>query len=231
LPDGSFKHDAEEWIIGLRKKARNGTIGVLQGYFLADGKGNLLNRADVRIVEDHTKFRGFSEVRNPGSCISCHSKGLNKGTEDVLRATLEAGVTALSSYKNKEKIESFNFSNLTPQLDRSNEDYAAIIKELCGCTPSEATAAFRNVINSYDRKLTINRAAWELGIEPGQLTNCIALANVQGANFPAQIARLAVKLDCPRVSFEPAYRDLNYKVVPTTLIKLSNRAAGAAMQK
>jgi hypothetical protein len=216
-PDGSQKHDAEEWIFGLTKKdLKTGTLGALQGYLLTDGAGKLVTRADVRAVIDHSRFRNLTEVRVPGGCYQCHP-GLNDKTEDALRSTLEAGVTLKADYKTQQKIQGFNLTNLTPHISRSNEDYAAAIKILCGCTPKEATNAFKQTVLTYDRPLVPARAAWECGYdvaEVGLFKQAIALADSQGAQFPAQIARLAHGLPCPRVSFEPAYKDLNYVIVP-----------------
>jgi hypothetical protein len=215
LPDGSFKHDGEEWIIGLWKKHQaTGTQGALQAYFLTNGEGGVVQRADVRLVEDHTKFRGLAEIRVAGSCIQCHQSGLNYPTTDDFRDALGSGVVATADYKNKEKIEAFHFSDLKKEIRRNNEDFAAIVELACGCSPERAAAAFAATVRTYDRPLTPARGAWELGVARDELRLALAFASSGGAQLPARIAGLAHGRDCPRVAFEPAYEDLRYSILP-----------------
>jgi hypothetical protein len=218
-PDGSFKHDGEEWIIGLWKKARrpDGTYinGALQAYFLANGDGSIATKANINLVVDHTKFRGNPEIKNAGSCIQCHGSGLNPTKVDEFKATLESGVYATSDYYTKEKVEAFHFSDLPKEIRRNNEDFAAIVEVACQCPPEEAAAAFKSVVNTYDRPLTPSRAAWELGTSSDDLRLALGLASKVGAQLPARIAGLAHKRPCPRVAFEPAYVDLHYGIIPS----------------
>lgn len=218
-PDGSFKHDGEEWIIGILKKGRlpNGNYvhGALQVYLLTDGVGNIIQRADVRLVEDHTRFRGLSEIRIGGSCMQCHTSGLNGPTKDDFRGALESGIYATSDYLTKEKIENFHFTDMAKEIRRNNEDFSTIVELACGCKSEEAAAAFKSVVNVYDLPVSPARAAWELGIEKDELRLALGLASSVGAKLPARIAGLAHKRYAPRVAFEPAYVDLNYGIIPS----------------
>jgi mono/diheme cytochrome c family protein len=58
----------------------------LQGYYVANGKGERLNAAPTEIVTD--KFAEDKTVRNGLSCIRCHDQGL-KGFEDAIRPALK----------------------------------------------------------------------------------------------------------------------------------------------
>ena len=223
-PDGSFKHDGEEWIIGLWKKGRkpDGTFveGTLQAYFLANGQGGIIQRADVRLVEDHTRFRNLPEIRNPGSCVQCHARGINPGTVDELQDVIKSGVVATADYYDKfqlaakEKIESFHFGNPKKEISRNNEDYAAIVEAVCGCSPQNAATAFGAVVRAYDRPVYPARAAWELGISTQDLELALAYASSKNLLLPGRIAGLAHKRPCQRVALEPAFPDIQYNVIP-----------------
>jgi len=58
----------------------------LQGYYVANGKGERLEAAPTEIVTD--KFAEDKAVRNGLSCIRCHDQGM-KGFEDAIRPALE----------------------------------------------------------------------------------------------------------------------------------------------
>lgn len=200
-------HDAEEWIIGIRKiDLATGTQGALQAYFLSDGKGTVVDRAPVDIVEDFTKFRGYCEIRTAGSCIGCHSGGLNAPTVNDLRATVKAGVDAYSDYKNQQAIEAFHFADLDKEIRRNNEDYAAIVKIACGVhSPLQAAGCYRDAIKRYDEPLDLERAAAEIYCEPEELKLALGLASAKGVKLTARLAGLAHGRTCPRDAFETHY--------------------------
>jgi hypothetical protein len=214
-PEGGFKHDGEEWIIGIEKKhQKTGTRGVFQVYFLANGAGQLVQRADIRLVVDHTKFRGLQEIRIAGSCVQCHVNGLNPQTVDELRLALTSGVYAQTDYKNKDKIETFHFGSPKKDIRRANEDFGAMVELQCGVKPAVAVAAFASTVRSYDRALTPARAAWELGVERDELGLALGHASAHHARLPERIAGLGHGLAAPRLAFEPAHNDLRYKIIP-----------------
>lgn len=204
-------HDGEEWIIGIRKQAwdkrtQEFVNGVLQVYFLANGQGGIVDRAPVDLVEDFTEFRGYREIRTAGSCISCHSDGLNSPKVNDLRATITAGVDAYSDYKNQQAIEAFHFADLDKEIQRNNEDYAAIVKIACGVeSPLLAADCYRQAIKRYDEPLDLERAAAELYCEPEELKLALALASAKGVKLTARLAGLAHGRTCPRDAWEINY--------------------------
>jgi hypothetical protein len=207
LLPGEGKHDGEEWIIGVPKiHLASGTRGALQVYFLADGAGKIVARAPVDLVEDWTEFRGLREIRNAGSCINCHSRGLNLPTENSLRVALEAGVELKSLHPQNEQIEAFHLSNLDREMRRDLEDYEAIVGHACGCTPVEASAAYQSAVTAYDEEVTLETAAREFYIEAEEVPLALAWATRSGYNLGPRFAMLAEGLSIPRDAFEELYR-------------------------
>lgn len=204
-PEGDFAHDAEEWLVFQEKfSARTGKSGVLMVGFLADGSGKLVNRADVRIVEDHTRFRGFPEVRAVGSCLSCHTFGPNYPTVNALREQIELGVDKYAQAPEWDAIERFHFRDLATLLERNREDYAAAIDAILGETPDEAVRLFRQTVDGYDQDVPVELAAFELGLTVPEFVQRLALAN-SGGGLPARVAGLAHGQTMPRKAFEEAY--------------------------
>lgn len=212
-PTGDFTHDGEEWIIGLPKvHLASGTRGVLQAYFLANGQGRIVDRAPVDLVEDWTMFRGLREIRNPGSCIQCHPGGLNFPTRNELRDTLESGVELQALYPKNEQIEAFHLADVVKEIKRSNEDFEAIVRLACECSPVEASNAFQAACDRYLDPVTVEAAAREAHIEPAELRLALAWASKHGYDLGPNIALLAHGRSCPREAFEDRYRDFRMVV-------------------
>jgi hypothetical protein len=205
-PEGDFRHDGEEWIVGCRKlHLATGTTGALQVYFLANGKGEIVDRAPVDLVVDHTKFRGLQEIRNAGSCIQCHEAGLNRFTRNELRETLTSGVEAWAYYDDQQKLEQFHLADLRKELDRNNEDFAAIMRLAVGCEPYEAIMSYQSAIHAYDQPLDLNAAARELDAQPAELKLALGLASHYGYRLGARLSSLAHGGTVPRRAWEANY--------------------------
>ena len=205
-PEAPGKHDGEEWIIGIPKiHLASGARGALQIYFLANGQGNIVDRAPVDLVEDSSEFRGYREIRNAGSCINCHKRGLNYPTVNELRELIKSGVDVYARYPDNERVEQF-VADVTKELDRANEDYGAIVTLACNCTPVEATTAFMSAVSRYDEDVTLERAACEFGIEPNELKLAIAWASAKGYDLGPRYPALAHGRSIPRDSFEDRYQ-------------------------
>ena len=202
-PAGDFKHDAEEWIIGVPKlSTATGKRGALQVYFLSDGKGATQDKAPADIVTDHTGVRyGATEIRNGVSCIACHTGGLNQPTVNEFRQLIEFGVDVYAKKGVQEQLEAFHLSDIGKEITRNNEDFADIVTHCTGVEPELAVKAFVARIKGYDAAVTLEQAACELGAMPQELTFALAFASNDGT-FPARLAALAHGKPILRQSWE-----------------------------
>lgn len=205
-PDGGFKHDGEEWIIGLPKfDPATGYRGALQVYFLANGVGTVVPRAPVDLVRDHREFRGFAEIRNPGSCIDCHDSGINPVGPNQLAEVIKSGVEAYADYENYQAIEAFHFSQLDKEVNRNNEDFQGAALLACGEPSAEASLYVKQVVEAYDAPVTLERAAAESYIAPAELKRALALGSASGYSLGARLSALAHDGTVPREAFEENY--------------------------
>ena len=204
-PDGSFRHEAEEWIVGIPKlHAASGRRGTLQVYLLSDAEGVVQEAAPPDIATDHTGIRhGTRAVRNGISCVSCHVDGLNLPTQNEFRLLIESGVDVYAKKGVQKRLEAFHLSDLTPEIKRANEDYETIVEAICGVPPTEAIAAFTRCVKFYDADLTIEEAAQEFGVTPEELIQAFAYGSSDG--YPARLALLAHGQKLPRQSWEQYY--------------------------
>lgn len=205
-PGGEFKHDGEEWIIGMRKfSLRSGRQGALQAYFLAAGDGKIVDRAPVDLVEDSTEFRGYREIRTAGSCIQCHGQGLNYPTTNELRRLVADGVDAYADYDKQQELEAFHFADFERELRRANEDFGVAVKEACGVESNAAARKYRDAVHRYDEDVDLDRAAGELGVASDELRLALAGASARGVQLTARLAGLAHGRTIPREAWEESY--------------------------
>ena len=204
--DGNYKHDGEEWIVMIPKISLvDSTRGTLMVSFLADGKGNLVNRAPVDLVEDKTKFRGYCEIRNSGSCIQCHGKGYNMPTFNDYADFLNRGGQRSTDLTNLAAIDAYYGSEIRTELGRANEDYARAVFGLTGLNdPEEAAQAFERCINRYDTPLDLVVSARELDVSPIVWKHSIALGGVDNG---ARIVGLALGRVISRPAWEEQFLD------------------------
>lgn len=191
-PDGNFKHDAEEWIIGVPKvSTATGLRGALQVYFLSNGQGVTQDKAPADIVTDHTGVRyGSQEIRNGVSCMACHTGGLNQPTVNEFRQLISMGVDVYAKKGVQEQLEAFHLSDIGKEIDRNNEDFAGIVEHCTGLPPEKAVAAFVSRVKAYDAPVTLDLAANELGCMAQELQMALAYASNDG-DYPARLAGLA----------------------------------------
>jgi hypothetical protein len=205
-PDGGFVHDGEEWIVGLPKfDPATGFRGALQCYFLANGQGAIVARAPVDLVRDHREFRGFAEIRNPGSCIDCHDSGINPVGPNQLTEIIKSGVEAYADYANYQAIEAFHFSQLDREVNRNNEDFQGAALLACGEPSAEASLYVKQVVEAYDAPVTLEQAAAEVYSEAVELKRALALGSATGYSLGACLSALAHDGAVPREAFEENY--------------------------
>lgn len=198
-------HDGEETIVGVPKVSlATGQRCVLQVYLLSGGDGKKINSANVRLVEDKTKFRDYAEITTPGSCMQCHAVGLNPPTQNALRHLIQRGVDVYAYEKKQaEAIEAFWLTDVGVEIIRNNEDYAKGVFACNGLTPTENAAVFQEAVNEYDRNLGLEAASRELHCETTELQ--FALATYNKGITPPLIAGLVHGDKIPRSLWEQYY--------------------------
>jgi len=207
-PDGSFKHDGSEIIVGYDKySSATYARGTVQYYFLADGNGSVINEARVDLVEDYTRFRNISSIRTWGSCLQCHIPGIQPLGTNALVDLSQKFSTAVFSVDDA-KSRRFHFGSLKKQIARNQEDYSAGVMMHTGWTAPELIEAVKTVVGGYDAHLGLEQAAEELGVEPEVLQGKIR-AYGQAKPIPAGVSMLAAGGKCSRDLFEEQYTFLN----------------------
>src|SRR5262249_18005804 len=135
----------------------------LQGYYVADGRGQRLDAAPTEIVVD--KFAADKTVRNGLSCIRCHDQGM-KEFVDTIRPAVEAlpgspgfdRRAVLDLYPPQEKLDGL------VKTDRAA--FQAAMTALIG--PASAREPLVPVTAQYlDDPLGAPAAAAELGLSDG----------------------------------------------------------------
>ncbi len=205
-PEGGFKHNGEEHILGLPKfDPATQEWGVLQAYTLANAQGQLVARAPIDLVRDHQEFRGFAEIRNPGSCLGCHDNGINPVGPNLVVETLKSGVEAYADYETYQEIERFHLTKLDKFVRRDNEDFSIGALLACGEPSAEASLYVKQVVAAYDAPVTLERAAAEVYSEAVELKRALALGSATGYSLGARLSALAHDGTVPREAFEENY--------------------------
>jgi hypothetical protein len=209
-----IKHDGEEWIVGVTKSwsrdpaydIKTTGRGALQFYFLTNGDGGNVTEAPLKLVEDHSKFKGIASIRTPGSCISCHTTGLNAPTVNLLQSWIEGGIELKAKdYDAQQFIERFHLGGVSTEIERANEDFAATINAACSCKPPEAVAAYVAANDWYRADVTLETAAMELGCTPEELRNALAYASEAGVDVGGHLSALAHGEPVGRFTWEGLY--------------------------
>lgn len=199
-------HDGEEWIVPIQKLSKLGTRGVLQAYLLSDARGKIINKADGDLVEDHTKFKNFAQIRVPGSCIQCHVQGLNLPTANRVAQYIASGGEVYAYPKKiQEEIERFYLGNHGKGIKRNNEDYADIIKLCNGLTPEENQKQFEQIVQFYVADVSLEQAAREVGTDKETFQKAMGLASAAGYKVPPVLIELTHGNAIARSSWEDSY--------------------------
>jgi hypothetical protein len=155
------RFDAQELIVG-NPKWYGGQSGMLQAYFLANGKGERQEKAPADIVVDHTGIRGV-EIRNSISCITCHTTGINPPTSDEFKAYIEAGARVSFLKKDDQRnTDRYLGSDVAKEVANNQQAYSDGVRLCNGLTAEANTKAFADVVRLYDAAVTLEQAAREL---------------------------------------------------------------------
>jgi hypothetical protein len=210
---GSSQHDGEEVIVMIPKVSQtNGDRGALPIYFLANGKGELVNRAPVDLVEDHRRFRNFAEIRFPGACfVSCHSGGYNLPTRHEFRELSKDGVLPFASDRQTAAdVQAFFVAELKKEIGRANDDQQTMIELVTGMPHDQFAAAYKRAVDRYDAPLDMQAAAEEFvryGWQVGEVVAGIELAANEG-RIGVALAGIARNRPIDREAFEEEYNTL-----------------------
>ena len=105
----------------------------LQGYFLADAKGDRLEAAPTEIVTD--RFAEDKVVRNGLSCIRCHDAGM-KDVADVVHAAVER-LPGNPGFDTRRVLQLYpGQAALDPLLKGDRERFLAALRQALGKPPS-----------------------------------------------------------------------------------------------
>lgn len=166
---GTVKADAQEVIIGSEVFSKvSGKTGLVNRYWLNDGKGVKQNAAPIDIVIDHKSFLGQPDIRVPGSCVGCHAP-TNLPATNTPRVWVADGILVSKKSKaEQEAIDAFYFREHGVRHARAAEDFLQFTTDACGCSPSAAVADWNSTIHAYDGKVSLAQAAIETYAQDAQ---------------------------------------------------------------
>lgn len=221
--NGEFKHDGRELIaqiskVSLKKKIR----GCAQVYMLANGQGNSVNEAPVRLVEDHKRTLGQTAIVNNASCVSCHEKGMNLPSSNGLVDALEAGdqLYVYSQGKGKqEEIEEFHATDSGGRLYRNNDDFAKFIAACNNLKPEVNARYYKEVLDDYNADLTLERAAGEIYVLPETLRLALAYASKNKILIGSRLVALTRGSTVRRTVWEESYLETKAVVAKWQAVK------------
>lgn len=208
-PFTQFKHDAEEWIIGAPKfvlQANPPIYGNLQYYFLATSQGQIINAADPKLVEDKSRFKNNPQIRTPGSCIQCHSQGLNYPNVNALRQLIEKGADVYADKNSQEQLELFHLLPAHEEIKYANTQFQKIQRHLTGLSSEEFLEAFRSIINEYEKPLSLEKAGKEVNFDPPlDFKFALGAASNSSYTLDARLVGLAHDIPISRQNWEKQY--------------------------
>jgi serine/threonine-protein kinase len=165
----AFEHAGGEVIFELP----NG----MHGYMLVDKDGKRINAGPIGIVSDFEEISGTPEVINGISCMGCHRLGMRDFEDAVGRDH------AILDGPARNKVERlYQSDRLQEQIAASRQDYLRTLERVigpwlkvgedAGKSIEELPEPISAVARRYDRDLTLDEVAYELGMDsPDQLRN------------------------------------------------------------
>ena len=138
----------------------------MQAYFLANGRGNRLDRAPTEIVFDRNE-PDRSEIVNGRSCMSCHFAGMKTFRDDVRnvisgQASLPDRDRALAIYVEQGQLDRL--------LDEDAARFRHAVTEAGGRIPEDPRSEPVGAVGRrFEAPLGTELAAAELGVQPAAL--------------------------------------------------------------
>lgn len=171
----AFKAQAQELIFEIMKVLPTGTREEvrIQAYALTNAEtGAIIAVATNDIVEDFKRFGNRASVRNPGSCIQCHTAGINGSNSNAFVDFLKLpGVPTITvkDVKQQTVFDPLYLSSLGKYRKRANEDVAAWTLEYLQTDPRGAVDAWVRTVEIYDEDLDLAQVAREMYAAPNDL--------------------------------------------------------------
>ena len=164
----AFKNDANETLAGLP----NG----LDAYYVSNAAGKRLDFADPALVSDPSNITRSSKIIPGLSCITCHTQGKQTKFVDVARdGSPLNGLEQLKLLALYPTNQTF-----TRILERDRDKYVAATKLAIqpflgnkSVSASGVIEPLRISVERYNRPLTLDQAALEVGVKPEALKQLI----------------------------------------------------------
>jgi hypothetical protein len=147
----------------------------LQAYFLTDGVGNRLDKADSDIATDKTSTYQDTQVWSARNCISCHLEGIRPVREAIRDfAHDQIGLLVVNDdvHRTNEKLVRDFFGYDIQAIIKANQAiYASgVLAATRGRTAAENATAFMDLTATYlDQGVGLRQIAWDVGIPEEKL--------------------------------------------------------------
>lgn len=138
----------------------------LQVYFLLDDKGNRIEFGQDPIVRDTTTWHDTdTRVITGRSCVICHVDGINpveNTLAEMMKTRQQLNIKDPQDYLATKRF--YLSGKLEQQIKDDQILYARAVARTNGLTTAENAAAFKRIIDWYDKDLTVSQAAHECGV-------------------------------------------------------------------
>ena len=160
--NGGFKHNAEEWFVLLP----NGMWGV--GLF--DDKGVRQDKAPDFVGFDRYAHSNDGAIHVGLSCFDCHSREGDAGLQPI-RNSIKNLYSLPQVLKSPDvvravAVQQHYFQFIDGKMRRDRETFTEAVKLANGLTPKQDAEVLRRYFAAYDAPVTVEQAAWELGVTP-----------------------------------------------------------------
>ncbi len=180
----------------------------LQAYFIADGRGNRIDRAPIEIVADRNN-PDEPVIQNGRSCMSCHYGGMQSFKDDM-RALIESAAVArfdqdkaLALYPEQAQLD-----HLT---EKDRERFRSAVAQLGADLPTSAiTEPINQLARRFASDLSVAQAAAEAGMRADEFQERLrASAQLIASGFGQLLAaRGGIKRDQWEKNFGAVVREM-----------------------
>jgi tetratricopeptide (TPR) repeat protein len=138
----------------------------LQGYMLVNGTGQRIDTGPIDIVSNKENAQD-PVVRNGLTCMSCHSQGMKRFTDQMRSVIKASGAGTVPFDRNKALALYGEPARMSPLLDEDARRFADSVRATgAEVQKDEPIVAMQK---EYDSALDLERAAAEVGMTPAAL--------------------------------------------------------------